>query len=396
MTELAQRFEEMTIQDLAKVPTPLKACVRQACLAGLGDEDAAGDVKVGESEPLGPDSKENGMKAKADDSPQNPEVDGAQKSQPGKEIPEEKKGASNTVCLPGPTWPLDSHPDRVREFLKKWGMDAKKKTPKQKVAESKEEDKPDRPSCWNATDEEGFVAAATQAPPKRRGRKKAKQAEDEDEDEADCAADVAKEKKRESKEKKKREKQEPEKKEVSGPKRPKKTAGEATTIGKKATREGNGKDSIQEEKPKKKVKNDTPLDKGQVGGELPGAKSNKKKRLPQNEKAPTDLEKKDEQPNEIPSKRRRSKKLKTGEAENADGSVRKREEAGDEGETEGHPAPVEDKAKEEAKKKRSKMCVAYNAARKKALEKGRTEEEAKAAAREVSQPLLDFISTTKH
>ena len=47
----------------------------------------------------------------------------------GKRSKRQRKGepggsaqGSGTKVLPGPTLPLDSHPDRVREYLEKWGM----------------------------------------------------------------------------------------------------------------------------------------------------------------------------------------------------------------------------------------------------------------------------------
>ena len=68
-------------------------------------------------------------------------------------------------CLPGPSWPLDSHPDRVKEFLEKWNMfgnDGKPPKPPQKP-------NVERPEDWKSPME--FVDPKVQAPQKPRGRK---------------------------------------------------------------------------------------------------------------------------------------------------------------------------------------------------------------------------------
>ena len=57
-------------------------------------------------------------------------------------VTEKTKGSKKT--LPGPTWPLDSHPDRVKEYLVKWNM------------LSKVEDKPVEPNPATAKDEKTY------------------------------------------------------------------------------------------------------------------------------------------------------------------------------------------------------------------------------------------------
>ena len=74
------------------------------------------------------------------------------------------------VVLPGPSLPLDSHPDRIREFLAKWKM-----TMPAEVGMTGKE----RPPCW--TKGPTFVSAAAQKPPKPRGRKKVKAADETEE-----------------------------------------------------------------------------------------------------------------------------------------------------------------------------------------------------------------------
>ena len=65
-------------------------------------------------------------------------------------------------CLPGPSWPLDSHPDRVKEYLVRWNMIGNAK-PQPKITDV------ERPEGWNGPFE--FVDPRVQAPQKPRGRK---------------------------------------------------------------------------------------------------------------------------------------------------------------------------------------------------------------------------------
>lgn len=74
------------------------------------------------------------------------------------------QGSKHTKApLPGPTWPLDSHPDRIKEYLQKWNMIDNKTLPAN--APGRE----DRPKGWQS--ELPIVPVDQQAPQKPRGRK---------------------------------------------------------------------------------------------------------------------------------------------------------------------------------------------------------------------------------
>ena len=89
-------------------------------------------------------------------------------------LTEKTKGSKKT--LPGPTWPLDSHPDRVREYLVKWNMLSKveDKPVEANLATAKDEknllQERQRPDGWAEVGD--FVQPGVQAPQKPRGRKK--------------------------------------------------------------------------------------------------------------------------------------------------------------------------------------------------------------------------------
>ena len=79
-------------------------------------------------------------------------------------------GKPAKVVLPGPSLPLDSHPDRIREVLAKWKM-----TKPAEVGMTGKQ----RPPCW--TNDPTFVSAEAQKPRKQRGRKKVKVANETEE-----------------------------------------------------------------------------------------------------------------------------------------------------------------------------------------------------------------------
>ena len=93
-----------------------------------------------------------------------------------KEADDKKQGLAGNLLepkkrkpFPGPTWPLDSHPDNVRAFVQKWM----------------------RPSCWQA---DAVIAPNVQLPPKPRGRKPKKRPEameEENEEEEESGDNVA-------------------------------------------------------------------------------------------------------------------------------------------------------------------------------------------------------------
>ena len=95
------------------------------------------------------------------------------------------KGSQKT--LPGPTWPLDSHPDRVKEYLVKWNMLGKveHKPVEPNPGTAKDEKnillERQRPDGWAEVGD--FVQPGVQAPQKPRGRKKQAKNDDGNENE---------------------------------------------------------------------------------------------------------------------------------------------------------------------------------------------------------------------
>ena len=240
-----------------------------------------------------------------------------------------KKGPTSTKApLPGPTWPLDSHPDRIKEYLRKWNMIDNKATPKTPTPQ-------DRPKGWQ--DKVEFVAVAQQAPQKPRGRK------------------------------------------------PKKEPKES---------KGNGKDD--EKEPGEKPKGGKGKGKGKEGEEAqqPAASTSKQDK---SKRARGDNEQdkgskranKAESPTAEPQAKRAPKR-KRGKDDNQDDKENKEEKENKEDKENIEPpqgareSKVEMSEDEKRKKLLSRKCVAYKAARKKALDQGLTKEEAAKAGRQVS------------
>lgn len=91
----------------------------------------------------------------------------------------EGKGRDNTGkqpkqyvkrVFPGPSLPLDSHPDRVAEFLDRWNMRPKQREPEKQEGPPQPNPPLSRPPGWEEV--VGFVSPTEQQPPKQKGRPK--------------------------------------------------------------------------------------------------------------------------------------------------------------------------------------------------------------------------------
>lgn len=280
--------------------------------------------------------------------------------------------------LPGPSWPLDSHPDRVREYMLKWNMLSGEQISKLKAQDAtSHESTPttaSKPACWQ--EPVAFVSPQEQAPQKPRGRKKADK-----HPEADSAKQEGKSRQRK--------KAAPNGHEVTEPTGKSAEAEEPTkTKSRKRVASQTGEPDADKKPKKQQVRkrkaNDDNEDKVEDDkAEEPATVA--PKRAPRQRKAAQAKtneveEKEQDQPNDMAEKDKEEEQDRPNDIAEKD----KEKEQDPPNAEKDKEKEQEDVARSEADAKkralRSRKCCAYGAAKRAAINAGKSAEEAKALA----------------